>query len=117
MECRLQNAGSWSCKIVLRFQYDAGGRPLADVREIEFGETLYNKGDVERMLRRAQRAILRPGVPPEKFLDDSDLDIEGYEPLTFSPNCVCIRVAGPNVPDLYFYDLPGTISWSLSRLV
>ena len=107
MECRLQHASTWSCKIVLRFHYDSAGRQLSDLREVEFGPTLYNKKEVEKMLRRAQRAILRPGVPPHKFLDDSDEGVPGYDALTFSANCVCVRVAGPNVPDLYFYDLPG----------
>ena len=107
MECRLQVGPVWSCQIVLRFQYDARGQTLDPMREVEFGEVLFDKMEVERMLRRAQRAILRPTVDPKKFLDDSDLHIIGHSPLTFSQNCVCIRVSGPSVPDLYFYDLPG----------
>ena len=107
MECRLEVGPRWSCRIVLRFQFDARNRILDPMREVEFGETLYDKMEVERMLRRAQRAILRPTVDADQFLDDRDLHIPGHTPQTFSKNCVCIRVSGPNVPDLYFYDLPG----------
>jgi hypothetical protein len=77
------------------------------MREVPFGPTLYNKREVEQVLRRAQRAILRPTLDASVFLDDSDLNVPGHPALTFSANCVCIRVAGPEVPDLYFYDLPG----------
>ncbi|KIO31590.1 hypothetical protein M407DRAFT_218712 [Tulasnella calospora MUT 4182] len=109
MECRLQYGQVWSCKISLRFHVDRSGRPLATIRDVPFGPILYNAEDVEKILRRAQRAILRPELDPTLFLDDSDLQVFGV-PLTFSGNCVCIQVAGPNVPDLYFYDLPGIIA-------
>ncbi|KAG8974096.1 hypothetical protein FRC05_007844 [Tulasnella sp. 425] len=99
----------WTCKISLRFDVDRTGQPLAVVRDIPFGPTLHNANDVEKMLRRAQRAILRPDLDPSIFVDDSDLHVFGV-PLTFSRNCVCIQVSGPNVPDLYFYDLPGIIA-------
>ncbi|KIO31586.1 hypothetical protein M407DRAFT_19334 [Tulasnella calospora MUT 4182] len=85
------------------------GRALATIRDVPFGPTLYNAEDVEKLLRRAQRAILRPELDPTTFLDDSDLHVFGV-PLTFSGNCVCIHVEGPNIPDLYFYDLPGIIA-------
>lgn len=106
MECRLQYGEVWSCKISLRFNFDRTGHPLSVVRDIPFGATLHNADDVEKMLRRAQRAILRPDLDPTLFLDDSDLHVFGV-PMTFSRNCVCIQVSGPNVSDLYFYDLPG----------
>ncbi|KIO31593.1 hypothetical protein M407DRAFT_67741 [Tulasnella calospora MUT 4182] len=114
MECRLQYADTWSCKIFLRFHVDSTGTPLPHMREIPFGPTLFNTEDVERMLRRAQRAILRPDLDPSSFLDDSDLHVFGI-PLTFSGNCVCVRVEGPNVPDLYFYDLPGKLVEELAK--
>ncbi|KAG8918972.1 hypothetical protein FRC01_001550 [Tulasnella sp. 417] len=109
MECRLQYGQVWSCKVSLRFHVDRSGRQLATIRDVPFGPTLFNAEDVEKILRRAQRAILRPELDPTLFLDDSDLHVFGV-PLTFSGNCVCIQVAGPNVPDLYFYDLPGIIA-------
>ncbi|KIO31584.1 hypothetical protein M407DRAFT_67645 [Tulasnella calospora MUT 4182] len=109
MECRLQYGDVWSCKISLRFSVDRTGQPLTVVRDIPFGPTLYNAEDVEKMLRRAQRAILRPDLDPVLFVDDSDLHVFGV-PMTFSRNCVSIQVTGPNVSDLYFYDLPGIIA-------
>ncbi|KAG8894910.1 hypothetical protein FRB99_000919, partial [Tulasnella sp. 403] len=90
--------------------FDSAGSPLMDVREVPFGETLYDKKDVVRMIARAQRAILRPTLDATVFLDDSDLGVLGHPAQTFSENCVCIHVTGPHVPDLYFYDLPGIIA-------
>lgn len=111
MEVHLRHGSSWSCDITLRFQFDSRGCPLDEVHEHPFGPTLYDKYDVERALRRAQRAILRPSLSSSLFLDDSDLTLNQYhapsEELSFSANCICIRVVGSNVPDLYFYDLPG----------
>ncbi|KAG8877756.1 hypothetical protein FRB97_003128 [Tulasnella sp. 331] len=62
------------------------------------------------MLRRAQLAILHPTMDTGVFLGDSEPITAGHMAQTFSQNCVCIRVAGPDVPDLYFYDLPGIIA-------
>ncbi|KAG9043509.1 hypothetical protein FS837_009469 [Tulasnella sp. UAMH 9824] len=95
---------------ILKSLHNTGtGQPLTVIRNIPFGPTLDNAEDVEKMLRRAQRAILRPDLDPSIFIDDSDLHVFGV-PLTFSRNCVCVQVSGPNVPDLYFYDLPGIIA-------
>ncbi|KAG8974089.1 hypothetical protein FRC05_007837 [Tulasnella sp. 425] len=107
MECRLQQAPTWSCQVVLRFQYDAAGLPLAEMKEVSFGPIIFDKDDVTERLERAQRAILSPNVNPDLVLDGTHT---GGGELTFSANCVCVRVAGPNVPDLYFYDLPGVIA-------
>ncbi|KAG8853984.1 hypothetical protein FRB96_007847 [Tulasnella sp. 330] len=111
-ECRLQHAQSWSCRIVLRFHMDASGRPLSSPRDVPFGPILLeqDKGRVEHMLRRAQLAILHPTMDTNAFLSDSEPITAGHTAQTFSQNCVCIRVAGPDVPDLYFYDLPGIIA-------
>jgi len=115
-EVRLQHAESWSCKITLRFQFDSRGQPLEEVHESDFGPVLYDKRDVEKTLRRAQRAILRPSLNPSVFLDDTDLTLKTpmSSDLSFSANCICIRVSGENVPDLYFYDLPGQLHSLLS---
>ncbi|KAG8913177.1 hypothetical protein FRC00_002894 [Tulasnella sp. 408] len=94
--------------VVLRFQYDASGKLRNEMREVPFGAVIYDKDEVTERLERAQLAILNPSARSESFLSGD------YEPtaetLTFSANCVCVRVAGPNVPDLYFYDLPGVIA-------
>lgn len=107
MECRLQYAPSWSCKVVLRFHFDSLGKPLPEVREVPFGSMLTNKTEVEDRLRRAQRAILCPTLAPEVFLTGTRNHDTTHVAQTFSQNCVCIRVAGPKVPDLFFFDLPG----------
>lgn len=105
MECRLQYAQNWSCQVVLRFQYDAHGKARTEMKEVPFGGIIYDKNEVTTRLERAQHAILNPNIAPESILKG---DVQSNsDTLTFSANCVCVRVAGPNVPDLYFYDLPG----------
>ncbi|KZS95232.1 hypothetical protein SISNIDRAFT_484101 [Sistotremastrum niveocremeum HHB9708] len=110
MECRLGRAPQWSCDIHLRLAFDTNGVPLKEVNEVTFGSTLFDPADVEKQLRRAQRAILRPDIDLQNFLNDDDLTIAGKKPLSFSHNCVCLRVTGPKIPDLFFYDLPGIIA-------
>ncbi|KIO22289.1 hypothetical protein M407DRAFT_28165 [Tulasnella calospora MUT 4182] len=109
MECRLQFGETWSCSVMLRFEFDSGGNRLSTPREVSFGGPISDKADVTARLRRAQRAILRPSIDANKFLDDSDLETNGTS-LSFSKNYVCIHVQGPQVPDLTFYDLPGIIA-------
>lgn len=78
--------------------------------EVPFGDVLTNPDDVERRIRQAQRALLRPSLEPHTFLDDSDLNLRGGHILSFTDNCVCVHIRGPDVTDLHFYDLPGTRS-------
>ncbi|KIO22290.1 hypothetical protein M407DRAFT_216692, partial [Tulasnella calospora MUT 4182] len=107
MECRLQQAPTWSCQVVLRFQFDASGKLRTEMREVPFGSVILDKDEVTDRLERAQLAILNPSTRPESLLSGEDEPTS--DTLTFSANCVCVRVAGPNVPDLYFYDLPGAL--------
>lgn len=67
---------------------------------------IHDKDDVEERIRRAQRAILNPGTLIRDFLDGHDEDPIGRE-LSFSKNCVCLEISGPDVADLSFVDLPG----------
>jgi hypothetical protein len=83
------------------------GNTLEKIQEYEFGPVLTDKREVSAVLCRAQRAILRPALDHTLFLQDKDLEIRDPPPLTFSSNCVCMRINGPDLPDLYFYDLPG----------
>ncbi|KAG8921682.1 hypothetical protein FRC03_012789 [Tulasnella sp. 419] len=106
MECRLEKADKWSCKISLKFWDE---RTSTLMSEFPFGGTIHDKGEVEQMLRRAQMAVLRPGTPIALFLTSQLSDIPGNE-LSFTKNCVSIRVSGPDVPELLFYDLPGIIA-------
>jgi hypothetical protein len=109
MEIRLQDAKNWSCQVVLRHHAQDNGKPLDSSHEIEFGEIMTDKALVRDRIRRAQRAILDPTTDKSYYLQDKmpDKPPQGKQPLSFSFNCVCVRVAGPGVPELYFYDLPG----------
>ncbi|KAI0698694.1 P-loop containing nucleoside triphosphate hydrolase protein [Earliella scabrosa] len=117
MECRLSNTSeAWSCQISIRWEYDGDGKRADEVSEVVFGDVLLNKDDVEPMLRRAQAAILNPTIPLSRFLD-ADIDtvraggvkVLGSKPLAFSRNVICVDLAGPELVDLSFVDLPGIV--------
>ncbi|OCH91056.1 hypothetical protein OBBRIDRAFT_812350 [Obba rivulosa] len=109
-ECRLSySTDSWQCIIRLRFETDAQGGTLEEVRNITFGEIIYDKEEVEERIRRAQRAILNPSTAWRHFLEDDDEDVPNPE-LRFSLNCVSLQISGPDVADLSFVDLPGLIA-------
>lgn len=109
LECRLEySSKNWSCRIFLRIERDtATGAPLDRVVEYQFGSTITDPSEVENALRRAQRALLRPTLDHRLFLNDQDLSISDPPALSFTSNCVCMHITGPDVPDLFFYDLPG----------
>ena len=72
-----------------------------------FGSVITDKSLVEERIRRAQRATLNPSVGHETFLSGPDGDPDEKE-LSFSKNCVCLELSGPDLADLSFCDLPGT---------
>ena len=115
MECRLTHTNRpWECQVLLRRETDASGNTIK-VQEEPFGPMLYDKDDLEEMLRRAQLAILNPSLPAEFFVD---FDTKSLSPgeippgserqLSFSDNVVCLNLSSPDVTDLSFIDLPGT---------
>ncbi|KAH9921275.1 P-loop containing nucleoside triphosphate hydrolase protein [Amylocystis lapponica] len=116
MECRLQSSsGPWFCQVSIRWEYGTDDRRKDDVREVPFGPLITDKADVELMLRRAQVAVLNPTVPSTSFLTLSAGDLGRYTgkkttSLPFSKNVVCVDLAGPELTDLSFVDLPGIIS-------
>lgn len=125
MECRLQQQSSsrWKCQVLLRFETGPDGRRLSKIEETSFGPDVFDTGELEARLRRAQLAILNPSVLPESFLEESfdplklakgAAPLGSSEQLEFSSNVVCVNVVGPNVPDLSFVDLPG-VSWSTCK--
>jgi len=78
------------------------------------GKLIRGKAELGQMLKRAQLAILNPSVPMEQFVDINPDNLEFKNPpfdsgdrLPFSSNVVCVTVWGPDVPDLFFIDLPG----------
>jgi GTP-binding protein EngB required for normal cell division len=107
-ECKLSNRdGEWKCVVSLRFITDDKGLPLAQVHDEPFGATIYDPNEVEERIRRAQRAILSGSTSNyRKFLEGED-----EEPrLSFSANCVSLRISGRGIADLSFCDLPGIIA-------
>ncbi|KIJ68611.1 hypothetical protein HYDPIDRAFT_146952 [Hydnomerulius pinastri MD-312] len=112
MECRMASSdGPWSCRISIRWEFDDKGRPENSVSEVPFGDVIHDKGEVELALRRAQAAVLHPGIPATQFLGLSAeklRNVKGFT-LAFSRNVVCIDLEGPDLTDLSFIDLPGII--------
>ena len=126
MECRLTySSRPWQCQVLLRRETDEFGNKFP-AKEIPFGRLLRDKTQLEEMLRRAQLAILNPSLPSSFFEDFDTKSLKaGDKPpgsikqLAFSNDVVCIDLQGPDVTDLSFIDLPGTIcdlemrNWSL----
>ena len=114
MECRLtHSARPWQCQVLLRREIDASGNKI-QAREEPFGPMLFDKDDLEEMLRRAQLAILNPSLPAEFFVDFDTASLGSGEcppgserQLQFSDNVVCLDLSSPDVTDLSFIDLPG----------
>ncbi len=123
MECRLkQSKGDWRCQVRLRRKRDtdisAHPKAVADfdvekkAREENFGPLLTDKSELERMIRRAQLAILNPSLSASRFLEKTEDEIdEGYTSQKgqkgFSPDVICLDIESPDVINLSFIDLPG----------
>ncbi|KAF8145095.1 P-loop containing nucleoside triphosphate hydrolase protein [Mycena galopus ATCC 62051] len=122
MECRLSSStNSWSCRISIRLEFDASGRPRQEILEHRFGNMITSKDEVEIGLRRAQFAVLNPSVSFEEILvmsaEDMKNGIAGLNPLPFSRNVVCVDLEGPELTDLMFLDLPGIIANAEQEIV
>ena len=82
---------------------------------ITFGSVITDKSHVEERIRRAQRAILNPSTSHETFLSGPDRDPDAKTELSFSKNCVCLELSGPDLTDLSFCDLPGAhVPWCIT---
>ena len=93
----------------MRKTVDKYGQLLGTAEHIPFGPAIEDKELVEERIRRAQRAILSPSENPDVFLSGPDED-PSHRELTFSKNCVALDISGPDLTDLSFCDLPGTLS-------
>jgi hypothetical protein len=85
-------------------------KPRAGPNVVTHFATVTEKSELESMLRRAQLAILNPRDDPQVFVG---IDLASNIPksqVPFSPNIVSLEIQGPNLPELYFYDLPGSIN-------
>ncbi|KAK7461117.1 hypothetical protein VKT23_009043 [Stygiomarasmius scandens] len=115
MECRLSSSSSpWSCRILIRREFDKRGRPLDEVSESLFGDIITDKSKVEPMLRRAQVSVLNPEVSTTKILSSTLDELKEWsekslETVPFSRNVVIVDLEGPELTDLAFIDLPGLI--------
>ncbi|OCH91060.1 hypothetical protein OBBRIDRAFT_551710 [Obba rivulosa] len=105
IKCRLKHSeDQWQCTVSVQFL--ANGMP----REEVFGNPISIKSEVEDRIRRAQRAILNPGVPDlYRYLNSAEDDTTQTD-LSFSSNCISLEITGNDVVDLDFVDLPGLIA-------
>jgi hypothetical protein len=94
--------------VTLRFTTDTDGKQLGTARNVQFGDIIVDKREVEDRIRKAQRAILNPRVPATSFLE-SVHDAHDTQGMAFSTNCISLQITGRNVADLSFVDLPGKI--------
>ena len=55
--------------------------------------TVSNKGEVGKVIHRAQLAILNPSTPPDRYKPGADDPIPTSLQVKFSPNCVRVEVS------------------------
>uniref|UniRef100_D8QJM5 GED domain-containing protein n=1 Tax=Schizophyllum commune (strain H4-8 / FGSC 9210) TaxID=578458 RepID=D8QJM5_SCHCM len=104
IECRLAHSdANWSCVVSLRITEHG------QARNIPFGDIILDPKDVEKRVRKAQKAILNPSQPVTAFLNE-DADLKAVNEERFSSNTICLQITGPNLTDLSFCDLPGLIA-------
>ncbi|CAE6461571.1 unnamed protein product [Rhizoctonia solani] len=106
IECQSQYADlPWRAQVFLKFERSEhdNGAELGD--EIPFGGPLDNPDLVEERIRQAQLAVLNPKVDPDTILRGE----EPHDGLSFTKNCVVVKITGRELADLSFVDLPGII--------
>lgn len=101
----------WACHILIRWEFGEDGSLEDEVIEEPFGNPIFEKDEVEIMLRRAQTAVLNPDEDSQDFwnLTANELKGRGENKLQFSKNTICIDLSGPDMVDLAFVDLPGAL--------
>ena len=83
MELRLASSTNpWQSQILLRYETDEYGQKI-QTREERFGPVLHDKSELEEMIRRAQLAILNPGMPKGFF---ETFDTKSLKPREKVPN-------------------------------
>ena len=83
-------------------------RKRSTTRNIPFGEPIKDNAQVEERIRHAKFAVLNPRRYRPSFLNTllSSLANDPWT-LSFSPNCISVRISGNGVDDLSFVNLPG----------
>lgn len=116
------NTGAWKCTVSLRrdfardptaraspsIAYD-GWRPLA-TPEFDHFAAANTKQQLGAVLKAAQQAILNPHIDPQTFLTAAAQHHINYRSVKFSPNVITLEIKAPELPELSFYDLPGSIN-------
>ncbi|KAH8816037.1 P-loop containing nucleoside triphosphate hydrolase protein, partial [Xylogone sp. PMI_703] len=118
-------ANEWTCKVSLekKFAYQPDLRqykptkerpfpPWVERNQVEVNDfkTIRDKNELEVVMKWAQIALLNPNANFEEFIPMSGARVQADDQRTeerFSPNVVRIEIAGPGLPSLLFYDLPG----------
>lgn len=118
MECSKAEA-SWSAQVTLRHEFNyelfapastfPGWIPNQNVQETDFAKCS-SPNELEDAIHRAQLALVHPLADATVFAQgrNTALDEDEGHNVNFSPNVVCIYVSHPSLPNLSFYDLPGT---------
>lgn len=123
--------GSWSCVVSLHENYyhsQEQRRTLVPTKNQPFPpwkenidqtlnirpfKTIFDKAELEEVLKWAQIALLNPSqdyrlfVPGSGSIAQHGLKDDHKNEADFSPNVVAIEISGPGLPALSFYDLPG----------
>lgn len=122
-------ADTWSCTVSLQEYYHFSNDarrvptkanlfpPWKENEEqglvITHFKTVSDKTELEEVLRWAQIALLNPSqdyhafIPGSGTIAQNGLKMGHKHEADFSPNIVAIEIAGPRLPALSFYDLPG----------
>lgn len=110
MKCTIMRSeGPWSCEISLQIAYDSKGEDLPHPSTVFF-QKVSRPNDVEIWLKRAQAAILSPGVSSDHFIDMTSDQLKALKTQSFSYNTIELLVRDPEGTDLCFVDLPGTFT-------
>ncbi|KAI6080508.1 P-loop containing nucleoside triphosphate hydrolase protein, partial [Hypoxylon rubiginosum] len=109
----LGDNANWSCTISFQRKYDFPTFLSRQPIGWPF-KTIFNRSEMNEVLRWAQVANLNPGRNHELFIPGEgaiakevpfDVVARGTD-AQFSPNVITLEIKGPGLPDLSFYDLP-----------
>lgn len=115
----LLSGATWACSISIQqgFYFHTEGPndpgcflPRDGPSVVNHFATVTDKAELESMLRKAQLAVLNPRDDPQTFVNVDLASPNLPRQVPFSPNVVSLEIQGPNLPELYFYDLPGSIN-------
>ncbi|KIW04352.1 hypothetical protein, variant 1 [Verruconis gallopava] len=115
---RDEPTSQWRCDVSLVQKYSPTGDPNSPLfpwtemgQTVHHFKTVYDKQDLENVIRRAQVATLNPQEDYRRYLNCRNVSKEALK-FPFSPNIISLEIFAPGLPDLSFYDLPGIISQS-----